>query len=234
MELNILGCDGSYPSAGGACSGYLVTLGDDALLMDCGAGVLSRLMAVMDPARLSAIAVTHWHSDHASDLLTLRYCLETAGRCLPLYAPAQPHALAELARCDAFKFHDLAAGIRLNRLAVTALPVSHPVPAYALRVEGGGKALVYTGDTNRPGALPALCWHADVLVCDAAFAQAQWTPERPHLSARQAAELAAQAQVGTLVLTHCPPWNDAQTLLKEAAEVFPNSRSACGGLRLTV
>ena len=73
MDLMVIGCDGTYPSANGACSGYLVRAGDARILMDCGSGVMSKLMALMDPARLSAVILTHWHNDHASDMLVLRY-----------------------------------------------------------------------------------------------------------------------------------------------------------------
>jgi ribonuclease BN (tRNA processing enzyme) len=41
-----------------------------------------------------------------------------------------------------------------------------------------------------------------------------------HLTARQAAEHAARAGAGRLVLTHLVPWNDQQRTLAEARE-FP-------------
>ncbi|NLB38094.1 MAG: MBL fold metallo-hydrolase [Clostridiales bacterium] len=234
MELIIIGCDGSYPSANGACSGFLVRYGQEALLLDCGTGVLGKLTATMDPARLSAIVLTHWHNDHASDLLTLKYYLEISKQSLPLYAPAGPHPLGDLAQSRALDRRDLAPGFVIGGFAVSAVSVSHPVPAFAVRVSAGGKRLVYTGDTSRVDPLPAFSKGADVLICDAAFTSAQWNPDMPHLSAEKAAELALQADVGTLILSHCPPYNDAQTLLREASAVFPRARSAYNGMRLTL
>ena len=234
MELTILGCDGAYPSANGACSGYLITQGAESLLMDCGTGVLPKLMALMDPARLSAIALTHWHHDHASDLLTLRYYLEIIGHRLPLYAPADAHPLADLLSDKAFDRRDVAPGFSAGNLSITALPVKHSVPAYALRVQAEGRALVYTGDISELGALPAFCKGADMLICDAAFTAAQWHPEQPHISAQMAARLALKAPVDKLVLSHRPPYNDAQQLLDEARPIFANTVSAFSGLRLHV
>jgi len=202
--------------------------------MDCGTGVLPKLMALMDPARLSAIALTHWHHDHASDLLTLRYYLEIIGHRLPLYAPADAHPLADLLSDKAFDRRDVAPGFSAGNLSITALPVKHSVPAYALRVQAEGRALVYTGDISELGALPAFCKGADMLICDAAFTAAQWHSEQPHISAQIAAQLALEAPVDELVLSHRPPYNDAQQLLDEARPIFSNTVPAFSGLRLHV
>ena len=72
MRLHVLGCHGPWPCAGGATSGYLIEQGEQTLLMDCGAGVLGKLLALCDPAALSGVLLSHLHADHASDLLVLR------------------------------------------------------------------------------------------------------------------------------------------------------------------
>ena len=41
-----------------------------------------------------------------------------------------------------------------------------------------------------------------------------------HLSGRQAGEHAGAAGVGALLLTHVPPWFDAEEIRAEAAEAF--------------
>ena len=45
MKLTILGNNGPYPCASGACSGYLLSSDSGAtnVLIDCGAGVLANL-----------------------------------------------------------------------------------------------------------------------------------------------------------------------------------------------
>ena len=57
MKLTILGNNGAYPRANGACSGYLLTSdsGDTRILIDCGTGVLNRLMDEGGPASLDAV-----------------------------------------------------------------------------------------------------------------------------------------------------------------------------------
>ena len=76
MKLTILGKYGPYPAAGGACSGYLIEQGSTRVLIDCGNGVLSRLQQVCKIKDLSAIVLSHLHSDHMADMLVLRYALE--------------------------------------------------------------------------------------------------------------------------------------------------------------
>ncbi len=231
MELRIIGCDGSYPAALGACSGYLVDAGDQGkVLLDCGSGVMSKLMSIMDPASLDAIVLTHWHNDHASDLLVLRYYLQIAGARLSLYAPTEGGALRSLCECSQFDLRDIAKGANVKGLDIQAHPAAHAVPAFALKIAHAGRTLVYSGDLTEVGDMAAFAAEADVLLCDATFTDAQWHAGMPHISARMAAKLALDARVGQLVLIHCPPTNDAQTLLREAREVFQDTISAYSGL----
>ena len=44
-----------------------------------------------------------------------------------------------------------------------------------------------------------------------------------HLSGKQAGELARDAAVGRLLLTHIAPWTDAGAVLAEASAEFPGA-----------
>lgn len=235
MELRVIGCDGSYPAARGATSGYLVDCGEGGqFLLDCGSGVLSRLMALMDPRDITAIVITHWHNDHACDLLVLRYYLQIHGARLPVCAPETDQALRSLCVGEEFDLRDIAEGFQLGDVMMTSQAVKHPVPSYAVRIEHQGKSLVYTGDLSAWEDTVDFCRQADLLVCDASFTRDQWTPRMPHLSAFQAGQLGAHAQVGQLLLTHCPPGNDWQTLLTEGRQAYAQAQFARPGLRLAL
>ena len=80
MDIHVLGCHGPFPGANGATSGYLLVSGGHRLLIDCGAGVLGKLAAKMDPAALDGVLLSHLHYDHMSDALVLQYQLQAAGK----------------------------------------------------------------------------------------------------------------------------------------------------------
>jgi ribonuclease Z len=85
-----------------------------------------------------------------------------------------------------------------------------------------GRKLVLSGDT-RPCEMTRLVAHgADLLVHEATFAEEESVRAREtgHTTAREAAELAAEAEVGLLALTHLSPRHPPGVLRAEARELF--------------
>ena len=90
LSLEIIGCSGAVPEAGGACSCYLVRGGGATLLLDCGPGALPRLATRVAPEAVDAIFLSHMHQDHILDLLPYTRVLRAAGALQagePRYAP---------------------------------------------------------------------------------------------------------------------------------------------------
>ncbi|MBQ9264620.1 MAG: MBL fold metallo-hydrolase [Clostridia bacterium] len=221
MKVHVLGCHGPYPCAGGATSGYLVEHEGKALLMDCGAGILGRLMLKWDPAALECVLLSHLHFDHASDMLVLRYYMERMGKTLDVYVPGEDESpLRQLLTAPAFNVRSYPETLHVMGLTITTLPVSHPVPCRALRLTDGQKTLVFTGDTSAPGGLAEFARDADVLLSDSAFLSTEWTETMPHMSARMCGELAAQAGVKRLCLTHLAPRHAPEAVTADARAVF--------------
>jgi ribonuclease BN (tRNA processing enzyme) len=233
MRLTIFGVNGPYPGPDGVCSGYLVSDRSAHLMMDCGSGVLAKVSRWPGIEALSAIILSHLHFDHMSDMLPLAYALESAGRRLPVYAPDAPAAQAALllgGRFDLFPIKDMSIGpFRVNFLRAV-----HPVEAYSIGVEAGGRRLVYTGDTNLNPALVPFAQGADVLLADAGLLERDWSASASHLSARKCAELAAAAGVKALILTHLSPRYDPDELLEEARAVYPGAQIARPGLSVEI
>ena len=101
MKIHVLGRYAGCPGPGGSCSGYLVEVGSQRILLDCGPGVLGRLQTVCTLEELDAIVLSHLHADHCLDLIPLSYGL--MARCqthtrdrklkyVPLYVPAGTRA----------------------------------------------------------------------------------------------------------------------------------------------
>lgn len=229
MILKILGNNGPYPAPNGACSGYLLQSdsGDTRILIDCGPGVLPRLMAEGCLETLDAVVLSHLHYDHMSDMLPLQYALQLnpRKRPLPVYAPDEPEAVAALLSCP---YYDLwpAEDVTVGEMRVSFTAARHPVPTNAVRVECDGQRFVFTGDTNEDALVELFCDGASLLLADCGFSRADHSFTKPHLSAELCGRLAANAGAKRLLLTHLNPKYDPQSLLDEARALFPAAELA--------
>jgi ribonuclease BN (tRNA processing enzyme) len=89
--------------------------------------------------------------------------------------------------------------------SVSAVRVVHgAVPALAWRVEAGGKAIVFSGDTNGEGeALTRLAMNADLLIAHNAVPEgATGVERRLHMPPSVIGQIAKDANVRRLVLSH--------------------------------
>jgi ribonuclease BN (tRNA processing enzyme) len=100
--------------------------------------------------------------------------------------------------------------------------MAHPVPTFGVRLEVDGTSLVYSGDTGPTPALVELAQGADVLIAEASDPDVPDRPGALHMCGREAGEIAMQAHVGALLLTHLPPWADAQQTRADAVAAFPD------------
>jgi ribonuclease BN (tRNA processing enzyme) len=242
MRMTVLGCSGSGPGPSSPASGYLVEAGGVRLVMDLGNGTFGALQRHLDPWRLDAVAFSHLHPDHCADFTALvvhrRYHpfpppdvarlavfapVEAPDRFAAAYAPDAAER-AETDLTDAFSFLPHTASVGIGDVVLRTAAVDHPCEAYALRVEHGGRSLVYSGDTGPCDGLVELARGADVLLCEATWPHVTpgWAEPPPgvHLSGRQAGEHATAAGVARLLLTHVPPWFDAEELRAEAKAAF--------------
>jgi ribonuclease Z len=116
--------------------------------------------------------------------------------------------------------------VRVTAFAVDHLPVE---PAFGYRFDARGKSIVISGDTRPSKNLIRHAKGADILVHEAYlpehFDRAD-TPEvaarlkHYHTSAEEAGEVAQQAGVKLLVLTHLVPGGPEKTFLERAGKHF--------------
>jgi ribonuclease Z len=128
---------------------------------------------------------------------------------------------------------------RLHRGESVELPDGRRIaPADLVGDPRRGRTVVYTGDTRPSPAVVEAARYADLLVHDATFGEDERARavETGHSTAAEAAEVAREADVRQLVLTHISPryTRDAPELLAEAKAVFPNSIVARDGLTIEV
>jgi ribonuclease BN (tRNA processing enzyme) len=236
VKLTVLGCSGSVPGPDNPSSGYLIEADGYRLLVDLGHGAYGELQRYVDPASVDAIVLSHLHADHCIDMIAyivgLRFggggFAQHAGRRIPLIGPAGTRGRLEaaydplakkLGLHELFSFATPQDVTELGPFALRFATMNHPVPTSAVRLEHGGKALVYSADTGECDALVELARGADTLLCEASFGPDEDVPNL-HLNGRQAGEHASRAGVGGLVLTHVPPWIKPSDQLTHAATSF--------------
>jgi ribonuclease BN (tRNA processing enzyme) len=238
MKLHLLGVCGPFPPSRGATSGYLLEAGENLFQFDLGSGVLGQLTALAAPESLTALFISHWHFDHTADLPVLLYRLESMKKTLPVYGPADPSSplLPLIASSPWFTFTEVLPGqcLEFPGATVRVTAARHPVPTVGWRVACGGKDFGYTGDTNTLPSLVQDFRGCTVLLADALFADENWAENKPHLSARLAAQLAEDAGAGRLVLTHHNPFLPLAPRLQEAREAHADIVPAEAGMTIDI
>lgn len=192
VRLVLLGtAGGPTPKKLRAAPSQAIVVGGDVYVIDCGNGVARQMaLAGIRTTQLRAIFLTHHHSDHAADLVTLPLLAWAAGleRPVELHGPpplgkalragVRAHAFdAETRREDEGRapfretirpreFRRDGEVYRDERVTVTAARVEHPPirDAYAYRFDVEGWSVVVSGDTAPSENLVRLAKGADVLV----------------------------------------------------------------------
>jgi ribonuclease BN (tRNA processing enzyme) len=235
MEVIVLGsAAAAVPGPGNAGSGYLVREGSDTLLVDVGNGVLGNLSRHADFEDVDQLLLSHLHYDHVLDIFPLTLNYRYFDRTLPVRAPDEAQEIFE-------DFYPLFSGdpdeylevldvetwkprteTTIEGFTVTPVPVEHNVPAYALRIERDGTTVTYSADTRACDALVEAADGADLLLCEATLpGGVSWgEAEENHMSAGDAGEVAREADVGHLALTHILYNQDPEDSLEQAEEHF--------------
>jgi ribonuclease BN (tRNA processing enzyme) len=222
MRLTVLGCGPAAPQPDTPASGLLVENGATAVLLDCGQGVASRVVRLIEPDRLTAVIIGHMHADHFIDLSALRYQFDWGGRTqarLPVLLP--PGGLARLAELaavvserpgffdDAFdvREYDPGAVDRIGELDVAYVPGRHYVPAWGTVLSApDGTRIVYAGDTGPNPELAGVAAGADLMICEATLGSVAEddVAARGHLTLDEAVEHGRAANAARLLITHYP------------------------------
>jgi ribonuclease BN (tRNA processing enzyme) len=231
MEVTVLGTSAAWPAPGRAAAGFLVRHEGTAVALDLGTGALANLQLEVPHERLDAVLITHEHLDHCLDLYPL-----TVARVfhpepltpLPLYAP--PGVFEAVAALEDEEGREEMRGLfdvrepgdtfEVGPFRITTRGLPHLVPNLGFRIEAGGAALAYTGDTGPSGEIEVLAKGVDLLVSEASWEDEGGILVEGHLTARQAAEHASGAGAGTLLLTHFWPTVDRDRAREHAAAAF--------------
>ena len=230
MKLTALGVWGGYPTRDAGTTSYLLQSEEGFnLLLDAGSRAVTELEHELSPNDLDAIILSHYHEDHIADLGALRQYrqLQTVKpEMLPIYGHQENEyefSKLSLENVSEGIAYDVENGTSVGPFDIQFLKTVHPVICYAMRIveRATGQVLIYTGDTGYFAELVDFSKDADILLADVYFFKDKVKMPN-HLSSVEAGEIAAQANVKKLVLTHLPQVGDLQVLREEAQEAAGN------------
>ncbi|MGT2771942.1 MBL fold metallo-hydrolase [Streptococcus marimammalium] len=218
MKVTTLGCWGAYPYQDGGTTSYLITGSDGfQLLMDVGSRAINELEKEISPLALDAVIISHYHPDHIADLGVLFHYRLLYPKTLwqPKLLPVYGHDedKNEFAKLS---FPDVAKGIAYNvsgveiigPFEITFIKTVHPVPCYAMRIKERttDQVLVFTGDTGYFDGLADFTKDADLFLADVYLFEGNEN-HFAHLTSKEAGQIAKEAEVKKLVLTHLPQFS---------------------------
>jgi ribonuclease BN (tRNA processing enzyme) len=222
VEITFIGSGDAFGSGGRFQTCIRLRADGATALVDCGATSLTAMRAQgVDPGSVRTVVISHLHGDHFGGLpflvldgqftrrtapLTVLGPVGTQDRLHTAMETLYPGSTGVRRRFEVrVRELDGAGGPhRDGPFSVRSWEVDHAsgAPALALRVEAGGHAFGYSGDTAWTQALAPAADGADVFACEAYT----WDqPVRYHLDYRTLCENADELAAGRLVLTHMGP-----------------------------
>ncbi len=227
-----LGVGAALPMRNQTNAAYLVRIGSECILVDCGPAILQQLDAVgVSPGQITHVFFTHRHGDHTLGypMLMLWRELREAERLPPPILIATALTFQALDALMAATFghvegvtesaprivvpHDAPGVARIHPgIQLRTWPMRHSdfAPSVGLRIETGApferRVIAFTGDTMPNENVLLLAAQADLLVHEAAYS-ATLNPEfaagaHGHSTAQIAGRNAQAAAARRLALTH--------------------------------
>jgi ribonuclease BN (tRNA processing enzyme) len=230
FRATILGSGTGVPQPHRRAPGIAVEAGNTKLLLDSGAGTAYQLAkAGLSYHEFDHLFYTHYaHPDHINDLSELifanKYFDPRRTSALYVYGPpgirefieklAQLYPVLAILDYPVTVREVVEAAIPVGQAMVTSKPLDHLGKAcVGYRVEYKGKSIVYSGDTDYCENLITLASDADVLIVECSFPNEY--KSTGHLVPEEIADIAVQAGVSKVVLTHLYPPCDTVDVVAE-------------------
>ena len=221
VTLTFLGSGDAFGTDGRFQTCLALRGGPAPILVDFGASSLIAMKRFgVVPGEVAAVVLSHLHGDHFGGLPFLILDGQFSRRTTPLVVAGPPGVRERVERAMevlfpgstrverrfAVDFLELPERVAtpVGAAGVTAFAVEHAsgAPAYALRLQYGGRTITYSGDTEWTEALLDAARDADCFVCEA------YTFDRPlrfHLDYATVRAAAPRFAARRIVLTHKGP-----------------------------
>ncbi|KPK23997.1 MAG: MBL fold metallo-hydrolase [Nitrospira bacterium SG8_3] len=240
MKITILGSGTCVPSLQRSACSVLIQIDKTMLLFDSGPGTMLRLLkAGVTIDQISYIFYSHLHPDHSGELVPFLF----ATKYPEIHRRRKPFTIvAAKGFVDFYEKLRLAYGHSIELVPglmniveldnkerdhldcglfdVDSLPMDHTDTSLGFRITNpSGQSVVYSGDTDLCDNLVTLARDADVLICESALPDELKVPG--HLTPSLAGQIASQAGVRKLVLTHFYPECNSVDVAEQCRKAYP-------------
>lgn len=236
MKLTVLGSVSPYLNFEHNGPGFLIEDDVNKILLDCGSGI-TRCLTIPWHLENLHVFISHFHRDHYNEIYNIQYASYVYNKLGELVNPVDIHlptiSMArfedviseEYAYANYHRIIDEYEGVQVGALKVTFCLTGHTTESYAFKVSDGKQSIVYTSDISYSAKdiIVRFAKNADILICDSSLLESYGMPEiNPHLTAKQAATIAREANVNQLMLTHFWPSELFGRYIEEAKPIFDN------------
>ncbi|QTA92930.1 MBL fold metallo-hydrolase [Desulfonema magnum] len=239
ISVTILGSGTCVPSLTRSACAALMEIGKTKLLFDVGPGTMRQLLkadtTIFD---IAFIFLSHFHPDHSGELVPFLFSNKYSG------GKQRKTSLTIVAGKGFFQFYNKLKNVyghwiepdpeffkiieldnrafdryKFNDFTVESAPVEHNEESLAYKISSsGGISVVYSGDTDFSENLIKLARDAELFICESALPDN--LKVRGHLTPCLAGEIATQANVKRLMLTHFYPECEHADIEKECRKTY--------------
>ncbi|AQU78108.1 MULTISPECIES: MBL fold metallo-hydrolase [Planococcus] len=229
MEIIPIGIWGGYPNKNEATSAFLIEQEGFRCLVDCGSGVIAAVQNYTELRELNAVIISHYHPDHIADIGVLQHAAMVGMQLKEWQTPLLIYAhdkdseeFSKLSYKGVTEGRAIQASetMELGPWQVSFCETVHPVYCLAIKFTANGRTAVFTADTGWKHELLDFAREADLLVAESNLYEKYVGIIQGHLSGKQAGELAEQAGVKQLLLTHLPQYGDLAEILQAAKSSY--------------
>lgn len=235
MKLTILGSGSFIPTAKRNCSGYLLDVGEETVLLDGGSGTLRQVFrANRSVMEIRRVFYSHFHLDHIADFLPLLFTRKYS-------KPQRPTRSLDIHAHRGFQYYydnltktfekwvidaefppsfcPIEPGeYNFPGYKLTVYPSNHTPESLMYRFEEVGKSLLYTGDVDLCEELLTASQEVDLLLIECG--NTDDNPAPGHMNPCKIKKLMEKANPKQVVLIHIPPELDNLNIQKVFGDQF--------------
>lgn len=213
-NITLLGTGVAIPQKERVQSGILLDSADNPILLDCGAGVLQRLVEVeCDHTKIDNVILSHLHLDHAADVLPL---IKANWLCdkdhISIFGPIGTKEWMS-ALLDIYPYlHDVKIDITelkpsdaftVNDMQIECIPTVHSMPSLGYKVHADS-VFLYSGDTEPVRPIIDASSDCRLLIHECSFPDSV-SDVTNHTTPAALGKMLAKGGPDELILTHLYP-----------------------------